>query len=153
MNIYIIKLLLLLLLLNMIHYTFQCAGCEEMQMQKEKKSYNKRTCYKTTKRRRRYGLICFDWEGGLLSFELHVYKTSIMDRKRPLTVISDAVVFHPLRSQDNVIGDVTFPIWHNDSCEIFQRMKYSYIPDKVFAIFTRADKSYLTYPYPARGVD
>ena len=40
----------------LIHNTFQLAGCKEMQMQKEKKSYNKRTCDQTAKRRRRYGM-------------------------------------------------------------------------------------------------
>ena len=31
-----------------------------------------------------------------------------------------------LSSQDNVIGDITFPICHNDNCQMFNRMKFFY---------------------------
>ena len=33
------------------------------------------------------------------------------------------------------------------------KSKHSCTPDKVFRDLTSADKSYLTYPYPTRGMD
>ena len=37
------------------------------------------------------------------------------------------VQVQPIISQDNVIGDVTSPICHNDTYSVFNRMKYSII--------------------------
>ena len=37
-------------------------------------------------------------------------------------------------SQDNVISNITFPICHNDNCQVFKQLKYSNFA-KCLAIF------------------